>query len=210
MSAYGIEYLEDAMKNLGEMADYAVNACGMDANDFWELFIATGYAEKFGAGVPRVVSGFSGTELAQEVLRKAGKKEELPEPQIEFTCSREYWSGWILAYYQWYSGKKFKEIESNLPVQEVLQMYPALHEASEDKFAEVADRIIQKKEQGKNALKRFRKMAGYTQKELSEQSGVTLRSIQQYEQGKKKLQKASAETIQALARSLGCHMENLL
>lgn len=89
-------------------------------------------------------------------------------------------------------------------------MYPALHEASEDKFAEVADRIIQKKEQGKNALKRFRKMAGYTQKELSEQSGVTLRSIQQYEQGKKKLQKASAETIQALARSLGCHMENLL
>lgn len=210
MSAYGIEYLEDAMKNLGEMADYAVNACGMDVNDFWELFIATGYAEKFGAGVPRVVSGFSGTELAQEVLRKAGKKEELPEPQIEFTCSREYWSGWILAYYQWYSGKKFKEIESNLPVQEVLQMYPALHEASEDKFAEVADRIIQKKEQGKNALKRFRKMAGYTQKELSEQSGVTLRSIQQYEQGKKKLQKASAETIQALARSLGCHMENLL
>ena len=157
-----------------------------------------------------MVSGFSGTELAQEVLRKAGKKEELPEPQIEFTCSREYWSGWILAYYQWYSGKKFKEIESNLPVQEVLQMYPALHEASEDKFAEVADRIIQKKEQGKNALKRFRKMAGYTQKELSEQSGVTLRSIQQYEQGKKKLQKASAETIQALARSLGCHMENLL
>ena len=210
MSAYGIEYLEDAMKNLGEMADYAVNACGMDANDFWELFIATGYAEKFGAGVPRVVSGFSGTELAQEVLRKAGKKEELPEPQIEFTCSREYWSGWILAYYQWYSGKKFKEIESNLPVQEVLQMYPALHEASEDKFAEVADRIIQKKEQGKNALKRFRKMAGYTQKELSEQSGVTLRSIQQYEQGKKKLHKASAETIHALARSLGCHMENLL
>ncbi|MFR4579578.1 XRE family transcriptional regulator [Clostridium sp. OF13-4] len=53
-------------------------------------------------------------------------------------------------------------------------------------------------------------MAGYTQKDLSEQSGVTLRSIQQYEQGKKKIQKASAETVRALARSLGCQMEDLL
>lgn len=159
MSAYGIEYLDDAMRNLGEMTDYAVNACGMDLEDFWKLFLTTGYAEKFGEGVPRVVSGFSGTELAEEVLRKAGKKDELPEPQVEFTCSREYWSGWILAYYQWYSEKKFKEIEAGLPVREVVEMYPALHEAPEDKFVEAADRIIRRKEQGKNALRRIRKMA---------------------------------------------------
>ena len=57
MSAYGIEYLDDAMRNLGEMTDYAVNACGMDLEDFWKLFLTTGYAEKFGEGVPRVVSG---------------------------------------------------------------------------------------------------------------------------------------------------------
>ena len=74
MSAYGIEYLDDAMRNLGEMTDYAVNACGMDLEDFWKLFLTTGYAEKFGEGVPRVVSGFSGTELAEEVLPKSGKK----------------------------------------------------------------------------------------------------------------------------------------
>ena len=46
MSAYGIEYLDDAMRNLGEMTDYAVNACGMDLEDFWKLFLTTGYAEK--------------------------------------------------------------------------------------------------------------------------------------------------------------------
>ena len=50
MSAYGIEYLDDAMRNLGEMTDYAVNACGMDLEDFWKLFLTTGYAEKFGEG----------------------------------------------------------------------------------------------------------------------------------------------------------------
>lgn len=54
MSAYGIEYLDDAMRNLGEMTDYAVNACGMDLEDFWKLFLTTGYAEKFGEGVPRM------------------------------------------------------------------------------------------------------------------------------------------------------------
>ena len=37
MSAYGIEYLDDAMRNLGEMTDYAVNACGMDLEDFLEI-----------------------------------------------------------------------------------------------------------------------------------------------------------------------------
>ena len=41
MSAYGIEYLDDAMRNLGEMTDYAVNACGMDLEDFWKLFLTT-------------------------------------------------------------------------------------------------------------------------------------------------------------------------
>ena len=43
MSAYGIEYLDDAMRNLGEMTDYAVNACGMDLEDFWKLFLTTGF-----------------------------------------------------------------------------------------------------------------------------------------------------------------------
>ena len=89
-------------------------------------------------------------------------------------------------------------------------MYPALHEAPEDKFVEAADRIIRRKEQGKNALRRIRKMAGYTQKDLSEQSGVTLRSIQQYEQGKKKIQKSIRRNRACACTVTGMQMEDLL
>ena len=50
--AYDNQYLDDAMKCLGEAFDYAANACEMDMDRFLDLFIVTGYAEQFAAGVP--------------------------------------------------------------------------------------------------------------------------------------------------------------
>ena len=97
MSAYGIEYLDDAMRNLGEMTDYAVNACGMDLEDFWKLFLTTGYAEKFGEGVPRVVSGFSGTELAEEVLRRNAYRKKVEEDDIDGIYMRDLIRGEVSA-----------------------------------------------------------------------------------------------------------------
>ena len=41
-------------------------------------------------------------------------------------------------------------------------------------------------------------------------SGVPVRSIQQYEQRRKDLNKAAAETVAALARALFCSVEDLL
>ena len=69
MSAYGIEYLDDAMRNLGEMTDYAVNACGMDLEDFWKLFLTTGYAEKFGG---RIGSGGYAGRMYQSYVYLSG------------------------------------------------------------------------------------------------------------------------------------------
>ena len=59
--AYAEEYLNDAQENLGEAFDYAVNACGLDLDEFMNLFIAQGYANEFGKGNPKYVSGISGT-----------------------------------------------------------------------------------------------------------------------------------------------------
>ena len=59
--AYDNQYLDDAMKCLGEAMDYAANSCQMNMDSFLELFIGTGYAEQFAAGVPKYVSGVSGT-----------------------------------------------------------------------------------------------------------------------------------------------------
>ena len=131
------------------MTDYAVNACGMDLEDFLEIVSYNRVCRKIWGRCTKSSERIFWNGACGGSASKSGKKDELPEPQVEFTCSREYWSGWILAYYQWYSEKKFKEIEAGLPVREVVEMYPALHEAPEDKFVEAADRIIRRKEQGK-------------------------------------------------------------
>ena len=59
-------------------------------------------------------------------------------------------------------------------------------------------------------LKRIRTTYGCTQAELSKRSGVSLRSIQMYEQRNKNINKASVETIYSLAKVLGCSMEDLI
>ena len=145
MCAYDEKYLDDAMRNLGEAADYAVNACQISLEQFFDLFIETGLASQFGNGVPKIVSGISGTELVYEIAAKAGMKQELPEAQIEYDCSPEYWCGWIMAYYQWCTGRSFEEIFQNISAGEIERLYPTLHEASEEKFADVVNSIIEKK-----------------------------------------------------------------
>lgn len=59
-------------------------------------------------------------------------------------------------------------------------------------------------------LLRFRSYAKLTQKMLADKSGVSVRMIEQYEQGKKDLNHASAETVYKLSKALGCGMEELI
>ena len=61
-----------------------------------------------------------------------------------------------------------------------------------------------------NKLKKNRKRAGLTQKELSERSGVNIRTIQDYEQGRKFINKAQGLSLYHLANALNVTMEELL
>ncbi len=70
--------------------------------------------------------------------------------------------------------------------------------------------INDKKLQNDSQLARLRAYAGLTQKALGEKSGVSKRMIEQYEQGKKNLNHASAETVYKLSQALGCRMEDLV
>ena len=143
--AYAEEYLSDAMDNLGEAFDYAVNACSLNIDEFMDLFIASGYSDGFGKGNPKYLSGLSGTELVMEIIGKSGKQMSFPEQQTEYGCSPEYWCGWILAYYQWVTGRSFKDIHDNISMQEVRKLYGPLHEATEEKFADTVNAIIRRK-----------------------------------------------------------------
>lgn len=59
-------------------------------------------------------------------------------------------------------------------------------------------------------LKKYRERAGITQAELSLRTGVNLRTLQDYEQGSKPINKAAAITVYRIAKALGVNVEDLL
>lgn len=59
-------------------------------------------------------------------------------------------------------------------------------------------------------LKRYRENKNLSQRQLSEQTGVNLRTLQDYEQGRKNINLAAAITVQKLAEALGCASWELL
>lgn len=209
MHAYDETYLNDAMRNLGEAFDYVVNDCNIELDIFVDLFITGGLAEQFGSGVPKYVSGMSGIELVWESVERSGMRKSLPEAGIVYERSPEYWCGWILAYYQWYTGRSFKNIRQYISMEEILNIYPALHEAPENKFVDILNRRIRQKVLP-TQLKILRRVNGYSQRMLAEKSGVTLRMIQQYEQRAKDINKAAGVNLLALSQTLGCHVEDLM
>lgn len=207
--AYNQLYLEDAMNNLGSMLDCAVHAAHCNLLDFYDMFLSSGVATQMQAGNPRYLCGLSGMELMQLVLERSTDKVVTIEEYQPFDRTPEYWAGWIVAYYQWHSAYTFSFIQKNgLDIGTILSLYSALHEADLSKFVQIADeRIKQQKDSRKNMLKTIRKQSHLTQSELAEQSGVTLRMIQAYEQGDQDILKAEARTVFALSRVLGCAPE---
>lgn len=208
-TAYSEFYIEDSMRTLGEAFDYAI-FYGITSQEFVDHFLYSGYARRFGAGEPAVICGISGAEMVMKIYHETEnvKWEDFPLPEPRFDVSDHYWCGHILAYYQWSRNITFKEIFSLISIDEVLSLYPTLHEASEERAAYSFDHIIASRR--KNKLKEMRKMNRLTQKELSEKTGVGLRAIQQYEIGAKDINKASALTVRNLARALHCEVEDLL
>ena len=208
--AYRQIYLDDAMKNLGEMTEYAHDACGTDLDRTLKYFVISGYADRFGKGDPAIVSGMSGTELYMNMAEKIGiVKKKWPDPLVKYEVGEYYWAGYILAMFQWESGYTFAQILSRITAEDLLRLYPALHTASEERAVEELNCLFRKKSEI-SRLQEYRKRIGMTQAELSKASGVNLRTLQQYETGAKSVSKASAETVVSLANVLECRPEELI
>lgn len=207
--AYNEMYLDDAMRNLGEAVDYAVNSCGLAPDEFSGMFMATGIAHRFGMGEPKLVSGMSGIELVMFVMREAGAEDYIREARYGYELSKEYWSGYSAAYYQWYKGCSFKKMFNSMKLSKLISLYNTLHEASLEKTVDVIDKRSLP-DKNVNKIKEKRILCGMTQKELSENSGVNLRTLQQYETDAKDINKAGARMVAYLALALGCRVEDLL
>ncbi len=211
MKGYNELYLNDAMKNLGDMVEYAVLDLGFDPDEFFGYFVSSGIAEKFGNGNPKYVVGMSGMELAETVLKTITIPFESVSVLHTDYKGVEYWAGWILAYYQWETGRRFEDIAKNgLTLSTIFSLY-ILHEADESKFVETADELIARnKQNSKSKLSQIRKARGFTQAELASASGITLRMVQLYEQKQNDINKAQADTVISLSKALGCDVQDIL
>ena len=207
--AYQEIYLSNAQSMLGDAFDYGINACHIPGSSFVKLFVASTVSKRLENGEPSYLSGKSGIEVAMEILAETTGKTPDAAPQEHFGRSREYWIGWAVAYYQWFSGRSYSEIFKVVTFEELQKLYDPLHEADITKFADILDARMREFFTDTN-LKRIRTAYGCTQAELAKRSGVSLRSIQMYEQRNKDINKASAETLLRLSRVLGCTMEDLM
>ena len=202
-------YLDKARTALGRMLDFAVYDLKYNLTEFFALFISSGVAERFGRGDFTLLVGKSGVELAYEVLERSGIEYERVKVNYTANRSEEYWTGWALAYYQWETALSFEEIVSCVPIAEICVMYSPYHEMHIQSFVDRMNAYYRALQPQTN-LKKMRQKAGFSQSELAEVSGVPLRTIQQYEQRQKHINKAQAEYLVALSKVLCCEMEDLV
>ena len=207
--AYNKSYLSNAKNRLAQFFDYTINDCKFNSDWTAMMFVQSGYAKQFERGNPAVLAGMSGIELAHRVINKIYKEKELPPPSFSDDKSPEYWAGWALAEYQWYTGKRFKDIFEYAPLSKIVSMYSIYHEMDITQFIDTLNQLYDKKD-ADTKLKQIRESRGLSQTELAVESGVHLRSIQMYEQKANDIDKAQAKTLYKLSRVLGCEIEDLL
>ena len=207
--AYHKVYLEKARNNLGRMLDFATYDLGYDPCTFFDLFIYSGLAKGFEKGEFNLTVGMSGVELAYRVLELTNHQVEDPQPRYTADRSPEYWAGWALAYYQWETALSFLDILGCVPLDDIIRMYSPYHEMDIRQFCDRMNELY-REANPETRLKQIRQRAGMSQSELAEQSGVPVRTIQQYEQRQKNINKAKAEYLVMLARVLNCPAEELI
>lgn len=130
-------YLAAVQENLGFFFQLALRESGLSIKEVQDKFLASDIPTQIEYGNPDFLCGKSGYELAilafpntftDEILNKA-----IAEP---FYPQAEYWSGMVLAYCQWKSGKTFKSILEHYPLERILSDYHLMHEADISKIAE--------------------------------------------------------------------------
>ena len=208
-AAYDKSYLEKARTSLGRMLDFAVYDLKYDITEFFDMFIVSGVAYEFENGEAGILAGKSGVELAYEVIERVIGNTERVTPKFTANRSEEYWTGWALCYFQWFTAIPFTDIVKYIPIADIKALYSPYHEMDIRHFVDKMNELYSASKTDTN-LKIYRKRAGLTQNELATLSGVPLRMIQHYEQRQKSIAKAQAEYLVSLSRVLDCTPETLI
>ena len=204
--AYDKLYLEKARTSLGRMLDFAVYDLHQPLKELWNRFLLSPLSKLFENGDTGLLSGKSGIEMAYEVMDIEYRTDHY---EIRSDRSAEYWAGWALAYYQWETNLTFRRITDTVPIDEIVALYTPYHEMDIRQFSDKMTELL-KERSSVSRLKILRENAGLSQSALASLSNVPVRTIQQYEQRRKNINKAQAEYLVSLAKVLCCNVEDLM
>ena len=207
--AYDEGYLTGAQNILGHAVDFAVMTLRLDPDIFGKAFVISDASKQFASGNPRYIAGMNGCELVRLVLNETRTAFQDAADSMFLDKSPEFWAGWALAYYQWYSCRPFMEILSVVPLSDMIRMYPVYHEMDILPFNDRMD-VLLKEAYPSTRLRMHRVNCGLSQLELSIDSGVALRQIQLFEQRQRKINNAAGMTLFRLSKALHCRMEDLI
>ena len=201
IKSYSKLYLVDVAENIGIMFEHAVDI-GNNPLIFWNTFINSNVAKQIEKGNLKYLTCSAIDYLSEIYNNKIDKNQKINK-------NKYYWAGYVIAYLQYETCYSFYEINKLLSIEEVLNLYPTLHEADITKFFDIAQTYFDKKDNIAN-IKKIREASGLSQRELSRLANVELRSIQMYEQKRNDINRAQAETLYKLSKTLGCNIEDLL
>lgn len=103
----------------------------------------------------------------------------------------------------------FAEIVRYVPIKDMIALYQPYHEMDIHQFVDKVNAMYKAAKPETN-LKLLRQKAGLSQRELADLSGIPVRTIQQYEQRQKNINKAQAEYLVVLAKVLYCEVGDLM
>ena len=120
--AYHKIYLSKAQSLLGTAFDYAINDCGISGSDFINLFIISSVSRCIENGEASYIAGKSGIEIVREIVFETKGEVLEVEAKESYGRSEEYWIGWAVAYYQWYTNRRYSEIFKAVAFEDLQKM----------------------------------------------------------------------------------------
>lgn len=207
--AYSYDYLRLSQRIMGDTVDFAVNTCGFTLEELQKMLLNSKVVIQFQNGNCKYIAGVTGCELFRMIACENGHDLSGISDIMYLDKSKEYWCGFSLAFYQWYSSYSFSHILSAISLMQIADLYYKYHEMDIMQFVDHIDSLYEE-EQKKTRLKRLREYHNLSQSGLAKQSGVALRQIQLFEQRNRDINKTQADTLFRLSEALHCDMKDLL
>lgn len=195
-----------AIELMAEMFEYSKCYLHDECDEFFDMLNNTYLSDRLYELDIIHIYGKSSIDIVYDIYMANNTKIKTYDKKKFLKSAKYYWLGIVIASYCYGKKISFKEFGQRIKPSQILKMYNIMHEAPHMKVIEAIDKILYGQE---SVLKIIRQSKNISQNELSILSGVSLRSIQMYEQKKKNISKASFEIVKRLANSLSIEPEEL-